>query len=442
MKFALASTFAGVAAAGCTGSGEPDVSQPRCYHGKAGALGLTESVDVTLKDFAAGNGHIDVSGGGIEDFSCSNHAFSKSGQAINTDLTDCVPTAITVKSVKYCSDDDTVQVTVADKAVPLPITATLKKVDCGSAVESAMDSMWNEFQSANPQNGDERRSTFEENVAHIIAENKKDQGYYLGVNQFTGMTTDEFANLMLTGLKPKEEDKVKLGVRKYSGAALPDEVDWSTKGSVTPVKDQGSCGSCWAFSTTGALEGRAQLAKGDLTPYSEQELVDCDKDFGDEGCNGGLMDNAFQYVMANGISTEDSYTYSGRGGNCAKASGTEGLKAGEVTGYVDVDASEDALAEAVAEGPVSVAVQANTIFQFYSGGIMGGPCGASLDHGVLAVGYGVDSGTKYWKVKNSWGARWGENGYLRMKKGKGGKGQCGILTGPPSYPQFSSSVEV
>merc|ERR1712224_602099 len=235
-----------------------------------------------------------------------------------------------------------------------------------------------------------------------------------------------------------------LGQFKATGAELPDSVDWVDGGAVSPVKDQGSCGSCWAFSTVGSLEGRAAIATGDLQQFSEQQFVDCDKDFGDEGCNGGLMDNAFKYLMqSKGACTEESYGYKGRGGACQIDSCSIGLPASSVTGFQDVDGNEKALEEAVAQGPVSVAVEADTVFQFYARGIVKTNfCGANLDHGVTAVGYGVENGVKYWKVKNSWGKMWGESGYIRLKKGKGGKGQCGILSGPPSYPVISSSVTV
>lgn len=300
--------------------------------------------------------------------------------------------------------------------------------------------MWEEFNAQHPQNGgEERRAVFEENVQKIIAQNRKDEGMYFGVNQFAAMTEDEFKASML-GFKKPESDLPTVGVHKYSGADLPDSIDWVEKGAVTPVKNQGQCGSCWAFSTVGALEGRAQLAKNKLVSMSEQELVDCDKV--DSGCSGGLMDNGFKYVEQNGLCTEDSYGYKAQVGSCASKSCTKTVQAGEVTGHKDVDASEEALAEAVAQGPVSVAVEADTIFQFYHSGVMSSVCGAKLDHGVLVVGYGEDNGTKYWKVKNSWGTSWGEGGYLRMKKGKGGKGQCGILSGPPSYPVLGSSVVV
>lgn len=245
---------------------------------------------------------------------------------------------------------------------------------------------------------------------------------------------------MLSGYKPSTENRVSLGVHQSGTTDLPDSIDWSTKGAVSPVKNQGSCGSCWAFSAVGALEGRAQLSKGNLQQFSEQQFVDCDKTFGDKGCSGGLMDNAFNYAHQAEICTEDSYAYKGKRGSCAVSSCSAGLKTGEVTGFVDVKKSdEQALMAAVAEGPVSVAVCAVTLFQLYFGGIMSGMCGAMLDHGVLAVVYGTDNGKDYWKVKNSWGGSWGEHGYVRMLRGKGGKGQCGILSGPPSYPVIGGS---
>jgi len=234
-----------------------------------------------------------------------------------------------------------------------------------------------------------------------------------------------------------------LGRFESTGAALPDSIDWVENGAVSAVKNQGTCGSCWAFSTVGSLEGRAQIATGNLQQFSEQQLVDCDKDFGDAGCRGGLMDNAFTYLMqSKGACTEDSYGYTGhKKDDCAIDSCTIGLPASSITGFQDVAATDAAFREALSHGPVSVAIEADTIFQFYFGGIIkSGLCGAKLDHGVLAVGYGTDNGQTYWKVKNSWGGSWGEKGYVRMKADKGGnsKGECGILSGPPSYPVISS----
>jgi C1A family cysteine protease len=217
--------------------------------------------------------------------------------------------------------------------------------------------------------------------------------------------------------------------------ALPTSVDWSAKGAVTPIKNQEQCGSCWAFSTTGSVEGAWFLAKGELVSLSEQQLVDCSGPEGNQGCNGGLMDYAFEYIIKNkGITTEAAYPYTAADGTCQAAG-----KPVEATlsGYKDVSPnSETALLTAIAQQPVSVAVEADqSVFQFYSGGVMDSACGTALDHGVLAVGYGTDTGKDYYKVKNSWGADWGEKGYIRL--GRGAKfnpsGQCGIQM-DPSYP--------
>jgi len=300
-------------------------------------------------------------------------------------------------------------------------------------------------------NGDEaiaRETVYNANVLWLeqnqhIAEA---EGFTVGATQFADLTLDEFAASYLTLKASDKPSGANLETHMYSGADLPDEIDWTLKSAVSPVKDQGSCGSCWAFSTVGSLEGRAAIAAGNLQQFSEQQLVDCDKDFGDLGCKGGLMDNAFQYLMqSKGACTEESYGYKGRAGTCQIDSCTIGLAGSAVTGYKDVAADTNALAEAVAEGPVSVAIQANSpFFQLYTGGVFSSNlCGKTLDHGVLAVGYGVDNGAQYWKVKNSWATTFGEKGYIRMSKGtKGNVGQCGILTGPPSYPVISSAVSV
>merc|ERR1719450_1660916 len=268
--------------------------------------------------------------------------------------------------------------------------------------------------------------------------------FKLGVTRFADLTADEFGNSHFGIAKPAEMwgSLPNLGEHQVSNASLPASVDWTTKGAVTPVKNQAQCGSCWSFSTTGSLEGAWEIATGKQTVLSEQQFVDCDKV--DEGCNGGLMDNAFKYAEQNALCTEGSYSYEGRAGTCRATSCTVGIPKGGVTGYKDVAKDDmNALMEAVAQQPVSIAIEADLpTFQLYKSGVLSTICGANLDHGVLAVGYGNDAGKDYWKVKNSWGTTFGEAGYIRLLRGKSGAGECGLLSGPPSYPVVKASEEV
>merc|ERR1712087_1096434 len=227
------------------------------------------------------------------------------------------------------------------------------------------------------------------------------------------------------------------------GMDVPTAIDWTDNNGnyVTPVKNQGQCGSCWSFSTTGAIESRTAIANkqtgNDIVTLSEQELVDCSGSYGNQGCNGGLMDDAFKYIQkAQGLCSEQENPYTAKDGTCVASSC--GTRYDAISSYSDVTPDSFAsMEEAVAQGPVSIAIEANQLaFQFYSSGVFTGNCGTQLDHGVLAVGYGVDGSQKYWKVKNSWGASWGMNGYILICKEcqkNGDKGECGILM-QPSFP--------
>jgi KDEL-tailed cysteine endopeptidase len=278
-----------------------------------------------------------------------------------------------------------------------------------------------------------RFSIFSENYANIEQRNTLNRTVTLGINKFADLTTEEFMARHLSGYVAKPHFQ---GLRKQfsNSSALPLEVDWATKGAVTPVKNQGQCGSCWAFSTTGSTEGAWFIKTGELVSLSEQQLVDCSGSFGNQGCNGGMMDNAFQYIIKNGgICEESAYAYTGTDGNCNKCN-----PVAKISSFVDVTPNNTlALMTAVAQQPVSVAVEADGFdWQFYFGGVVTDSCGLNLDHGVLVVGYGTDATQgDFWKVKNSWGPDWGEQGYIRI--GRGSKfdpaGECGILM-DPSYP--------
>merc|ERR1712226_1595446 len=289
----------------------------------------------------------------------------------------------------------------------------------------------------------QRFGVFKANLDFIHEMNSKGNSFELGVTQFADLTADEFGQTHFGITQPEQPwgSLPSLGQHEYGGEILASSVDWTKNGAVTPVKNQGQCGSCWSFSTTGSLEGANFLASNNLVSFSEQQYVDCDHV--DSGCQGGLMDNAFQYAEKEAICTEASYPYQGVGGTCAASSCTVGLKQGSVTGYKDVGSTEQDLMSAVAQQPVSIAIEAyRSIFQQYSSGVLSGLCGSSLDHGVLVVGYGTHpTQGDYWKVKNSWGESWGDAGYILLKRGKGGTGECGILS-QPSYPQVSASGSV
>lgn len=295
--------------------------------------------------------------------------------------------------------------------------------------------------------------TFLENWKMINDFNIADEDTFkMGMNQFADLSGDDFRNYVhghsgsCMETRTVQERVEMDDPMDFDGVEAPDAIDWTDKDGesyVSAVKNQGQCGSCWAFSTTGAIEARTAIKNGvtgdDIVTLSEQQLIDCSKSYGNKGCSGGLMDNAFKYVeAAGGLCTEEDYPYTAKNGLICEASRCSNAKNDPIASYEDVRAdSEEALMAAVAEGPVSIAIEADEKnFQFYKSGVLSASCGVKLDHGVLVVGYGEMDGQKFWKVKNSWGATWGVDGYIMLCRecdANGRKGECGILM-QPSYP--------
>ncbi|MCL4112850.1 UNVERIFIED_CONTAM: hypothetical protein GTU68_028846 [Idotea baltica] len=234
----------------------------------------------------------------------------------------------------------------------------------------------------------------------------------MGVNQFAALTDEEFSQIYLGTIVQSENI-----IEDNEVTPLTEEIDWVAKGTVTPIKNQGQCGSCWAFSATGGLEGLSKLAYGTLESFSEQQLVDCSGKYGNQACNGGLMDSAFKFVKDNGIVHESEYAYKAVKQTCQKATGDF-----KISGFTDIKSCTD-LSNALTGRPISIAVDA-TNWSRYSSGVFNN-CRTSLNHGVLLVGTNAGS----WVVKNSWGASWGEKGFIRLAAGN----TCGLCN-VASYP--------
>jgi len=277
-----------------------------------------------------------------------------------------------------------------------------------------------------------RLELFEQAYNDVTSHNA-DNGatYEKEINQFADMSDFEW-NAML-GYKRGTRSGL---AAELATVGLPAAIDWRDKGAVTPIKNQGQCGSCWAFSTTGSVEGANFIANGKLVSLSEQQLVDCSLSYGNLGCHGGLMDDGFKYTEDYALETESAYPYTGKGGSCAYKAALGQVK---TKSYVDVTPNTPAqLQAAVAQQPVSVAIEADKlVFQSYKSGVITSTsCGTNLDHGVLVVGYGSQAGQDYWILKNSWGVTWGEKGFFRLaRSATKGPGICGLQE-EPSYPNM------
>ena len=278
-----------------------------------------------------------------------------------------------------------------------------------------------------------RKAIFAENDELVESHNQSNSSFTLGHNKFSDMTEGE---------KSRYRGRIAQTVNStnpivFDTLSTPTSIDWREEGCVNAIRDQGQCGSCWAFSSVVALEGAHCAATGQLLEFSEQQLVDCAfLKYGNFGCGGGLEQNAFTYWETHNAIARDAYPYTAKNGDCKYDSLTNtGI---EVATYTDVTPESDSqMKAALAQQPISVAIEADkAVFQLYKTGVFdSASCGTDLDHAVALVGFGSEGGQDYYILRNSWGTTWGDQGYMKIADQGTGAGICGVQ----SAPTFPSS---
>ncbi len=285
----------------------------------------------------------------------------------------------------------------------------------------------------NTEERDYREYIYYSNKHYVENANKLIKNIEFEMNEHGDLNDYEFKNMYIGNHKFTGSNNL-CNSFKYEGVELPDTFSWIPK-AVTSVKNQGQCGSCWSFSACGAMEGAWAISTGQLYNFSEQQLMDCSKSYGNLACKGGEMDSAFQYAIDNGMCSDTEVPYEAVNEACSNMPECETIS--HFSHCVDVTSKNELhLQEAVFNQPVAVAIEADTtVFQFYKGGVIDSNiCGTNLDHGVLVVGWGNEDNTPYWLVKNSWGSSWGDNGYVKLRRtnSTNNSGMCGVAL-QPSY---------
>lgn len=272
----------------------------------------------------------------------------------------------------------------------------------------------------------EMKVKYDANVAEIDRLNNLDTTAVFGVNLLSGMSPEEFAAVYLTDREDMDNSSFPVRNHVFDGK-VASSIDWVDRGGVTPVKDQGHCGSCWTFGSMGVVEARNKILTGHEVILSEQQLLDCS---GEGSCDGGSTTSALKWLTKHTACTQDSYHYSGTDGSCKSCTSSH-IHISEITLLHKTDS---ALASALNDGPVAVSLD-GSLLHHYSSGVLQGKDTCHHSHSVLAVGYA----SNYWKIKNSWGKSWGEHGFVRIARGGNNCGYFGVLDTNPRVPVLSSS---